>query len=201
MPCPFCMIASGTPASPSPPVLTSKFGSAYPVLSTPTVIAFLDIAPIARGHVLLCPRQHSSKVIGLSPPESAAVGFWLPILSRAVMKAVHGQEGEDGSWNILQANGAEAGQTVPHTHFHIIPRAGASGTEVGKSEMTDTERKNLVLGEGPRARLEDAEGQELSQLINHEIVKEVTSLEEQGFLLSSQDNAPCMKVEGRDLKL
>lgn len=103
MSCPFCMIASGSPPSLNPPNLISSGGSAYLLLSTPLVVAFLDIAPVSRGHLLLCPRAHCTKVSDLSPVASAAIGFWLPILSRAVMKAIWG--GTEGSWNIIQANG------------------------------------------------------------------------------------------------
>lgn len=103
MPCPFCLIASGAPPSPDPPLLTSPVGSAYYVLSTPLVVAFLDIAPVSTGHILLCPREHRAKAIEMTPIESAAIGFWLPVLSKAVMRAVWG--GTEGSWNVLQANG------------------------------------------------------------------------------------------------
>jgi hypothetical protein len=61
MPCPFCLIASSIPPSSAPQIITSPLGSAFPLLSTPTVIAFLDIAPVSRGHILLCPRAHREK--------------------------------------------------------------------------------------------------------------------------------------------
>lgn len=97
------MIASGSPPALDPPILNSPFGSAYYVLSTPLVVAFLDIAPVMPGHVLICPREHRAKAIELTPVESAAIGFWLPVLAKAVMRAIWG--GTEGSWNILQANG------------------------------------------------------------------------------------------------
>lgn len=103
MPCPFCIIASGIPSSPSPPIVHSPMGSAYPVLSTPLVVAFLDIAPVSAGHVLVCPREHRAKSSEMTALESAAIGFWVSVLSRAVMRAVG--EGTEGSWNVLQANG------------------------------------------------------------------------------------------------
>lgn len=107
MPCPFCTIVSFSPPSPDPPLFSSPAGSAYYVLSTPLVVAFLDIAPLTRGHVLICPRAHGAKVTDLSPSDAAAIGFWIPIVSRAVMRALWGGEGE-GNWNVVQANGLSA---------------------------------------------------------------------------------------------
>jgi diadenosine tetraphosphate (Ap4A) HIT family hydrolase len=161
MPCPFCMIAGGIPPSPNPAILRSQYGSAYPILSTPIVIAFLDIAPLSRGHVLLCPRRHCAKSTEMTVAESAVLGVWLPILTRAVLKVV-APEGstETASWNVIQANGkcfssllprfseidiqagAEAGQTVPHSHFHIIPRLGEARDP---SDISDAEKKTLPL--------------------------------------------------------
>jgi hypothetical protein len=40
----------------------------------------------------------------MSGAEAAVLGFWLPVLTRAIMKAV-GAGIQEGSWNVLQANG------------------------------------------------------------------------------------------------
>lgn len=81
--------------------------SVYVVLSTPIVSAFLDIAPMARGHVLLIPRENHEKLSDLRPKQSAVLGFWLPILSRGVMAGLLGTnwESKGMSWNVVQANG------------------------------------------------------------------------------------------------
>jgi diadenosine tetraphosphate (Ap4A) HIT family hydrolase len=198
--CPFCAIASHTPPSSDPAIIHSPHGSAYPLLSTPKVLAFLDIAPLSPGHTLLIPRRHYSKAAEMSGAEAAVLGFWLPVLTRAIMKAV-GTGIEEGSWNVLQANGnltsflvclkyfdgsdvefrigTEAGQTVPHSHFHIIPRlATGEAHEVG--EITDAERKNLVLGEGPRALLKREEGIDLVGRIKEVLKEEVKILRHKG---------------------
>src|ERR1700732_1291006 len=104
MPCPFCMIHGSTPPATEPKVLTTPLGSAYPVLSTATVIAFLDIAPVTPGHILLCPRRHSVKATDMTVAEAAALGVWLPILTRALLKVL-GTTTEEAGWNIIQANG------------------------------------------------------------------------------------------------
>jgi hypothetical protein len=49
--------------------------------------------------------------------------------------------------------------------------------------MTDAERKNLVLGEGPRLKLEREEGEEISRLVREGIEREVNGLVEKGELV------------------
>jgi diadenosine tetraphosphate (Ap4A) HIT family hydrolase len=78
------MIADSIPPATKPKVLTTPLGSAYPVLSTAIVIAFLDIAPVTPGHILLCPRRHCVKATDMTVAVAAALGVWLPILTRAL---------------------------------------------------------------------------------------------------------------------
>jgi histidine triad (HIT) family protein len=86
------------------------------------VFAFLDIAPLSRGHTLLIPKEPAATLDQLSDESSAALGRALPRICRAVI-AVTGVR----DYNVLQNNGAGAHQAVPHVHFHIIPKPGAAG--------------------------------------------------------------------------
>ncbi|KAE9365215.1 HIT-like protein [Stipitochalara longipes BDJ] len=196
MPCPFCMIAGAIPPATEPKVLTTPLGSAYPVLSTPTVVAFLDIAPVTPGHILLCPRRHCEKATDMTVTESAALGVWLPILTRAVLKVL-GATTEDASWNIIQANGSEAGQTVPHSHLHIIPRLGGSRDA---TDITDAERKNLALGEGPRIKLDHEEGNKLCRGVQVALRHEIRTLQI-GRDLGGSDEELFVNLHGSGLKL
>ncbi|MFN7985934.1 MAG: HIT family protein [Thermoanaerobaculia bacterium] len=81
------------------------------------VVAFLDIAPLAPGHVLVVPKEPAATLDALSEESAAAVGRVLPRIARAVM-AVTGTR----DYNVLQNNGASAHQAVPHVHFHVIPK-------------------------------------------------------------------------------
>jgi histidine triad (HIT) family protein len=81
------------------------------------VLAFLDINPIAHGHVLVIPKEVATTLDQLSDEAAAAIGRVLPRLSRAVL-AVTGAT----AFNVLQNNGAAAHQAVFHVHFHIIPK-------------------------------------------------------------------------------
>ncbi len=81
------------------------------------VLAFLDVGPVARGHCLVIPKQPAVELDGLSDDAAAALGRVMPRLVRA-LKAATGCAGV----NVLQNNGAAAGQVVMHVHFHLIPR-------------------------------------------------------------------------------
>ena len=80
-------------------------------------VAFLDIGPLADGHVLVIPKTHAAMLDEMTAADAGAMLRNLPALSKAVRAAT----GCDGI-NILQNNGAVAHQVVMHVHFHIIPR-------------------------------------------------------------------------------
>jgi len=81
-------------------------------------LAFMDIGPLAEGHVLLIPKSHYRTLGEMPADEVGGMLRRLPALVRAV-QAVTGCEGV----NVLQNNGRVAHQVVPHVHFHIIPRS------------------------------------------------------------------------------
>jgi histidine triad (HIT) family protein len=89
------------------------------------VIAFLDIAPLSVGHVLIVPVEEREFLHELSDESAAAIGRALPRVARAVIAATGAT-----AYNVLQNNGAAAHQAVPHVHFHIIPKYG-EGSGVG----------------------------------------------------------------------
>ena len=86
------------------------------------VLAFLDVNPLSRGHLLVIPKEPAATLDELSDDSAAALGRVLPRLCRA-LKRVTGVE----AYNVLQNNGAGAHQAVFHVHFHIIPKTDADG--------------------------------------------------------------------------
>ena len=83
--CPFCAIITHYPAiSPLSSTLPSSTQQldphkldppAYVILSTEDVVAFFDVYPLTRGHVLVCPRRHAEKVGDMSSKEGVEVGY------------------------------------------------------------------------------------------------------------------------------
>ena len=91
------------------------------------VLAFLDIAPLSRGHTLLIPKEPAATLDQLSDDAAAALGRALPRICRAVIAVTGVPE-----YNVLQNNGTGAHQAVPHVHFHIIPKPdGVQGLGIG----------------------------------------------------------------------
>ena len=77
----------------------------------------LDLGPAAPGHALILPKEHFRDLCELDESIAAKV---LPLAGRvgSAMKRALGCVG----FNVVQNNGAAAGQTVFHFHVHIIPR-------------------------------------------------------------------------------
>ncbi|WCT73662.1 HIT family protein [Sphingomonas naphthae] len=98
---------------------------AYTIYQTDDVLAFLDLFPQSTGHSLVIPRRSAARnFLDIAPDELAVLYRETQIVARAIVAEL----APDGV-QIMQFNGAPAGQTVFHLHVHIIPRW--SGTELG----------------------------------------------------------------------
>lgn len=102
--CIFCKIAAGDIPS-------------YTLCEDEDFRAILDLGPASRGHALILPKEHYRDLTQLPDDIAAKV---LPFAGRlgAKLTAALGAAG----FNVVQNNGAAAGQTVPHFHVHVIPR-------------------------------------------------------------------------------
>ena len=108
----------------------------YKVYEDDFVFAFLDIAPLSKGHTLVIPKEAVAYLHELSEDAAKALGKALVKVSAAVLEATGAT-----AYNILQNNGAEAHQVVDHVHFHIIPKFGDEGLAIEwvPSELVDGE--------------------------------------------------------------
>ena len=86
---------------------------------------FLDVAPANIGHALIIPKDHADNIFQLDG-ETAGKLF---SLATVVARAIKEETGCEGM-NIVQNNGAVAGQTVNHFHLHLIPRNEGDGVNV-----------------------------------------------------------------------
>jgi histidine triad (HIT) family protein len=102
--CLFCGIVAGTIPSTQ-------------VAETEQAIAFMDINPATPGHLLVVPRVHSADLREAAGEDLTAA----TLLAQSLVARVIERLDADGA-NLLSCIGAEAWQSVFHTHLHIIPR-------------------------------------------------------------------------------
>ena len=134
--CVFCKIVTGE-------------APADRVFEDELVLAFLDIAPLNKGHTLIVPKEHHTSVTTVPARYLARMLEVAPRIGAALMRAVDA----DG-FNLLLSNGACAGQVVPHAHLHVIPRHPADAIvmpartvpyadEAEREELLRSARKRL----------------------------------------------------------
>ncbi len=99
--CLFCKIAAGE-------IPSNK------VYEDETVYAFYDIDPQAPTHFLVIPKAHIPSVAGIRPENAALAGHMLEVIAK-----VAGELGLE-SYRVVSNVGQQAGQTVPHLHFHVL---------------------------------------------------------------------------------
>lgn len=80
-----------------------------------TVLAFRDIAPQAPTHILVIPKVHIPSVAGVTAENSGVVAHIFEVIPGIAEK-----EGLTNGYRVVSNCGADAGQTVPHLHFHIL---------------------------------------------------------------------------------
>jgi histidine triad (HIT) family protein len=101
--CIFCRIARGA--------LGTEF-----VGESEHSVAFRDLHPQAPVHILVVPRRHFGALRELGPEEGAIAADALLLASRvAAEQGIH-----EGGYRVITNDGPDAGQTVPHLHFHVL---------------------------------------------------------------------------------
>ena len=81
------------------------------------VIALYTHKPIFPGHSLIIPKRHVERFEMLLDEEIMQMGKVIKRVNQAAKKVF-----SSSSYLLLQKNGKESGETVPHVHFHYIPR-------------------------------------------------------------------------------
>jgi histidine triad (HIT) family protein len=86
------------------------------VLETDRILAFRDIYPQAPTHVLVISKEHYPDVAALAAADSGLLGEVITAAHR-----VAAAEGvSDTGYRVVFNTGAQAGQTVPHVHGHVL---------------------------------------------------------------------------------
>ena len=105
--CAFCRIVAGEV-------------DAHVVLEDEHTVAFLDHKPLFAGHTLVVPRHHIVTLDELAPVS-------IPPLLAAVQRLVAVMPDALGCQGTFVANNNIVSQSVPHLHFHVVPRTRGDG--------------------------------------------------------------------------
>lgn len=122
--CVFCKIAAGE--IPSRKIYEDK-----------DVIAIMDLSPTSKGHSLIIPKEHYTNIYDIDEDIAAKIMKVAKKLATKMTVALNC----DG-FNLLQNNGATAGQTMFHFHLHLIPRYEDADNDMlhfTSVELTDAE--------------------------------------------------------------
>lgn len=141
-PCPFCVIVEGRDPETRILYRDSK------------VVAFFPLEPATTGHTLVIPHRHVSHLDDLGPHEVRDLAAAVQRVSAALSSALSPE-----GLNVIQSNGTAATQTVPHVHFHLVPRTegdrlllrwpdGASDTPQAQDRTLTLLRRHLPAPEG-----------------------------------------------------
>jgi histidine triad (HIT) family protein len=125
MACIFCKIVFGEMPS-------------YKIYEDESTLAFLDIAPVNPGHVLVIPKKHFSNLEEIPEEEFSKLAVAVKKVAVAVTEAT-----EATGHNVNINNGETAGQVIFHLHFHIIPRRDGDGFKLwpqGSYESGEAEK-------------------------------------------------------------
>ncbi len=113
------------------------------------VLAFLDIAPINKGHCLVIPKGHHNSLTTVPAEQSARMMTVATQLAAALMRAT-----DSDGFNLLLSNGTCAGQVVPHAHLHVIPRHAQDGVSLpSRSRPYDSDEEKEALVAEVRKRM------------------------------------------------
>lgn len=111
-------------------------------LTTLHSFALVNLKPLLPGHVLVCPRKPHRRLTDLAATELTDLFSAVQRVQRMLARHYFSTSTSSfssssstkqppetaGSFNIAVQDGPEAGQTVPHVHVHVIPRAAGLGT-------------------------------------------------------------------------
>ena len=105
--CLFCSIVAGSVSS-------------FEVASTDECVAFLDIRPVFKGHILVVPRQHVVTLADLDLSLLSPLFGFVQRLSSAVEVGL-------GAGGSFVAMNNKVSQSVAHLHVHVVPRTKGDG--------------------------------------------------------------------------
>jgi diadenosine tetraphosphate (Ap4A) HIT family hydrolase len=102
-------------------------------------VSFMDINPVTSGHLLVIPKEHHTSIATIP----GAVLAHMALVAQWLMDALRASPVRTDGVNLYLADGAAAGQEVPHAHLHVIPRRRGDGIRIAAGRPSFPSREQL----------------------------------------------------------
>ncbi len=99
--------------------------------------AIYNLRPLVKGHCLVFTKRHVKSLFELDADEKSGLASFV---SRTVFMAT--KYADAYQFDIIMQEGASAGQSLEHSHLHIIPRRADDHVSLGKKEWLSEFNKN-----------------------------------------------------------
>jgi histidine triad (HIT) family protein len=110
---------------------------AYKVADTDQFIAFLDILPLAKGHVLCIPKKETDYIFDMDDADYLALMHFSKKVARGIKQVIP----------CKKVGVAVIGLEVPHAHVHLIPMNTVQDMNFSNPRLTFTQEEYLQLVE------------------------------------------------------
>jgi histidine triad (HIT) family protein len=117
--------------------IIQKEFSCYKISETENCFAFLDASPIAKGHVLVIPKQEVDYIFNLEDNLLSE----LNIFAKKIAKAI------DKTMSCTRVGVAVIGLEVPHAHIHLVPINNVSDIDFSRPKLSldDSEMESIAI--------------------------------------------------------
>ena len=95
------------------------------VFEDDSALAFMDICPLNKGHLLVIPKEHYDNILDIEPELYGHLASLICKLAKATNLSV-----APAGMNVMQLNGRAGNQVVPHVHLHLVPRWEEDGLTI-----------------------------------------------------------------------
>jgi histidine triad (HIT) family protein len=103
------------------------------------VLAFMDISPLNKGHLLVIPKEHFLDIIEIDPKLYGHLASVVCNLAKAVKASI-----DPEGMNVMQLNGKAGNQVVPHLHMHLVPRWTGDGLTICAWEPIPGDKNEIM---------------------------------------------------------
>jgi len=117
---------------------------AYKVLENENFLAFLDISPLAKGHVLVIPKKETDYLFDISSDEYLELWKFAQQVAKAMDKAI----------DCKRIGVAVIGLEVPHAHIHLVPLNNVSDINFERPKLSLSEEEMYEVAQKIRKALQ-----------------------------------------------